>query len=99
MRDEPEARDRLQDDRGQREEKICEDRGARGEVPRGRLGLGSSTEEKERDAETRPEQNGRGENMQCLDGEVAAYATAPSPRLLGHRHSIRFHTGASEIEL
>jgi hypothetical protein len=37
--------------------------------------------------------------MQCLDGEVAAYVTAPSPRLLGHRHSIRFHTGASELEL
>jgi len=98
MHDEPEARDRLQDDRGQREEEIGEDRGPRGEVPRRRRRLASSTEEKERDTETRPEQNGRGENMQCLDGEVATYVTAPSPRLLGHRHSIRFHTAASELE-
>jgi hypothetical protein len=99
MHDEPDARDRLQDDGGQREEEIREDRGPCGKVPRGRLRLASSTEEKERDAETRAEQNRRGENMQCLDGEIAAYVIAPRLALLGHRRSIRFHTGASELEL
>ena len=48
-------------------------------------------------SQTGAEQDGRGENVQRLDGEVAAYVTAP--RLLGHRHSIRFHTGARELEL
>jgi hypothetical protein len=46
MHDEPDAGERLQDDRGQREEEIREDSSPRSDVPRGRLRLASSTEEK-----------------------------------------------------
>jgi hypothetical protein len=52
MRDEPETRDRLQDDGGQREKEIGEDRGLRREVSCGRLRLPAGTEEKESDTET-----------------------------------------------
>jgi hypothetical protein len=77
MGDEPEARERLQNYGGQREQVIRENGVARGEVPSGRLRLRASTEEKERDTQTGAEQNGRGENVQRLDGEIAAYVIAP----------------------
>jgi hypothetical protein len=77
MRDEPEARERLQNDGGQRKKIIRKNGIARSEVPSGQFRLAAGTEEKERDTETGAEQNGRGENVQRLDGEIAAYVIAP----------------------
>jgi hypothetical protein len=70
--DEPKARQRLQYDGGQRENKIGKDGRSSREVAGGRIGFSVRVEE-ERDPESGAEQNSRCQNMKCLDREVRVH--------------------------